>query len=118
MKLYRESNGHFYADAEVNGTPVHFLVDTGASMVALTREDARRVGLSVDDASFSVIGSGASGAVTGRQVMFSTIKLGGKRVDDVKGAVLGDGLGVSLLGQSFLSRIGNVSISDDEMVLR
>jgi aspartyl protease family protein len=115
--LYRHNDGHFYADAKVNGTLVHFLVDTGASTVALTASDARKAGLSVDEANFAPVGSGASGMVKGQRVMLSSIALEGKRVEDVSAVVLADDLDVSLLGQAFLKRIQSVNIADDEMRL-
>jgi hypothetical protein len=58
--LERSSSGHFYTYAKVNGELVKFVVDTGADVVALTKEDAERVGMPVDPSSFTVIGEGAS----------------------------------------------------------
>ena len=115
--LQRESNGHFFAHAEVNGNSVRFVVDTGATMVALTEEDARRVGVSFSPANYSVIGTGASGAVRGQMVKLSSIVLDGKRFYDVSGAVL-EGLDVSLLGQSYLQHLQSIQIKGDEMRLR
>jgi hypothetical protein len=59
--LKRHEDGHFYADVEVNGELVHFLIDTGASGVALTEEDAARVGLKVSPAEYEAVGMGAGG---------------------------------------------------------
>jgi aspartyl protease family protein len=116
-ELTRESNGHFYTYAKVNGELVHFLVDTGATSVALTEEDAARVGIDVSPASFDIIGEGASGAVRGKLVTIDSVEVDGKLVNDVSGAVL-EGSRLSLLGQSYLSRMGNVEMSGDYMVLR
>jgi len=116
-KLERKPNGHFYVDAEVNGGDlVNFLVDTGASSVALTVEDAERLGLSFSRSDFQVIGTGASGAVRGQLVKIDRIAIDGKEVRDVSGAVL-EGLEISLLGQSYLSRIGGVQMAGDVMTL-
>jgi aspartyl protease family protein len=115
--LSRESDGHFYADAQVNGTTVHFLVDTGASGVALSVADARRVGLPFFSSEFTSVGRGASGDVRGKMVMLDRVTLGGKSVDNVGGAIL-EGGEMSLLGQSFLSRMGTIEMTSDQMVIR
>ena len=116
--INRSENGHFYVDAQVNGQLVHFVVDTGASNVALTKADAQHVGLPFSAEQFTIIGRGASGDVYGQQVKIGRVAIGQKEAFDVDGAVLDDGLDVSLLGQSFLSRIGSVTISGDQMILR
>jgi aspartyl protease family protein len=115
--LRRESDGHFYVNAEVNGRVVRFVVDTGASTVALTEDDARRIGLPFDPAKFRVIGQGASGDVRGASVMLSTVSVEGKKVNDVRGAIIQGG-SLSLLGQSYLAALTEVSMSRDTMTLR
>lgn len=115
--LTRQSNGHFFAKALVNGQSVDFLIDTGASGVALTEADARRIGIPLDPANYGVIGSGASGEVRGQFVTLGSVSLDGKRVEQIPGAVL-EGSEVSLLGQSFLSRMGHIEIVGDRMVIR
>jgi aspartyl protease family protein len=117
VTLQRNFDGHFYADAQVNGATVHFLVDTGASGIALTTEDARRAGLAFDSGRAEVIGSGASGAVLGHWVELNRVQLGLKSVSSTPAVVLEDG-DRSLLGQSFLSKFGAVEIHGDTMVLR
>lgn len=115
--LQRGANGHFYADAQVNGTTVHFLVDTGASGVALTTDDARRAGLQFSEQDFTPVGSGASGQVRGKLVSLDRVSLGGRQVDNVSGVIL-EGGEMSLLGQSFLSQMGTIEISGDRMTIR
>jgi aspartyl protease family protein len=115
--LVRQANGHFYARALVNGQSIDFIVDTGATAVALTEADARRVGIAVDPANYAVIGSGASGAVRGQPVVLDSVSLDGKRVEQVEGAVL-EGSEISLLGQSFLARMGNIEIAGERMIIR
>lgn len=116
--LVRAPDGHFYADVQVNGRSIRFLVDTGATGVALTRDDAMRAGVPFDPGQFRVVGAGASGPVRGQMVRIADMRLDMKQVSDVDAAVLDDGLSVSLLGQSFLSRIGSVRIEQDRMTLR
>lgn len=115
--LNRGPDGHFYADAQVNGVTVHFLVDTGASGVALSAADARRVGLPFFATEFAPVGRGASGVVRGKLVTLDRVSLGGKSVEQVSGAIL-EGSEMSLLGQSFLSRMGTIEMTPDRMVIR
>jgi aspartyl protease family protein len=113
----RAASGHFYTFADVNGEPTRLVVDTGADIVALTLDDARRAHVAFDPERFDVVGSGASGDVRGENVTIDSIVLDGKRVSNVRGVVL-DGLTVSLLGQSYLAKLASVQISHDKMVLR
>ncbi|HXG80883.1 MAG TPA: TIGR02281 family clan AA aspartic protease [Sphingomicrobium sp.] len=116
--LEREANGHFYTHAKVNDAGlVNFVVDTGASVVALTVEDAERLGIPVDPAEFTVVGEGAGGLVRGKDVMLKSVEVDGKRVENVRGVVL-EGSRLSLLGQAYLSRMGEVEMSGDYMVLK
>jgi len=115
--LFRGANGHFYADAQVNGMTVHFLIDTGATGVALTTADAQRAGLQFSPMDFSPVGSGASGEVRGKLVTLDRVSLDGHEVHGVDGVIL-EGGETSLLGQSFLSQMGTIEISGDRMVIR
>lgn len=117
VTLERSYDGHFYADAEVNGATVHFLVDTGASGIALSADDARKAGLDFETDEAEVIGSGASGQVWGHFVRLDRVELGLKTVHDTDAVVLAGG-DRSLLGQSFLSQFDSVEVRGDTMVLR
>jgi aspartyl protease family protein len=115
--LEREANGHFYVHAKVNGELVRFLVDTGASGVSLTEKDARRVGIQFSPSEFEEVAQGAAGPIRGKLVTIKSVEVDGKKVTNVRGAVL-QGSDLSLLGQSYLSRIGEVEMRGDYMVLR
>ena len=115
--LERSGDGHFYADVELNGTPVHMLVDTGASGVALSRDDARSAGIATSIGMNEVVGEGADGAVHGEEVRIDRMRLGPATAEGVTAVVLNQG-GMSLLGQDFLQRFASVEIKDDRMVLR
>lgn len=115
--IERSENGHYYATADVNGMPTRFLIDTGATTVALTVDDARRAGIAVEPTSFQVVGTGASGDVRGQPVTLDSVSLDGRRVEGVRGAVL-EGLAVSLLGQTYLAKLDKVEISGGTMKLR
>ena len=115
--LEREANGHFYVHAKVNGELVRFLIDTGASGVSLTEKDAKRVGVQFSPSEFEVVAQGAAGPIRGKLVTLKSVEVEGKKVTNVRGAVL-QGSDLSLLGQSYLSRIGEVEMRGDYMVLR
>ena len=117
IRLERQADGHFYADVQVNGATVNFMVDTGASGIALTIDDAQRAGLQFSRSSFEVVGEGASGPVKGQLVSLDRVRLGSKTLQNTE-AVIIDGGSQSLLGQSFLQQFGEVRIKDDTMVLR
>jgi aspartyl protease family protein len=115
QELVRAPDGHFYADAQVNGAPIRFMVDTGATAVALTREDAQRAGLQLGPE--RSVARGVGGLVEVIPVTVDRIALGGLEARHVRAAVVED-LDVSLLGQSFLSQVGSVEIRGDRMVMR
>ncbi|MWV27072.1 retropepsin-like aspartic protease family protein [Aurantiacibacter rhizosphaerae] len=117
IALQREGDGHFYADVTVDGVPSRMLVDTGASVVALTGEDALAMGLYWEDADVAAVAQGASGAVHGVNTTIPRMRLGDFEAQNVRAVIIPEGLGISLLGQSFLETIDNVRISDDRMVL-
>jgi aspartyl protease family protein len=116
-RLRRQVNGHFYVTAYVNGTPVRFMVDTGASMVALTEEAARAVGLQFSAGEFEPIARTANGMASGKRVILSKVAIEGKEVTGVDGAIVA-GAETSLLGQSYLARISGVEMSGEDMILR
>lgn len=117
VSLDRGPSGHFQTQATVNGQPMSFVVDTGADMVALTIEDARRAGLYVDPTSFTVVAEGASGPVRGKAFTLDRVEVAGRTIEHVRAAVL-EGLGQNLLGQSVLGQLGGVEMRGDKMVLR
>src|SRR3954466_2873659 len=87
-RVRRSEAGHFYVHALVNGQLVRFVVDTGATTVALTPEDAERVGLKVNPSSFEIIGEGAAGPIRGQFVQLDSVNLDGKTVNHIRAAVL------------------------------
>lgn len=113
--LERAPDGHFYVEAQVNGARVLFLVDTGASMVALTPADAQRAGIALP--SERATARGVGGEIEVIPVTIDRLAIGPLEVRGVRAAIASE-LPVSLLGQSFLSQVGNVEISGDRMVFR
>jgi aspartyl protease family protein len=117
VELARDPDGHFYADVQVNGATLHMLVDTGASTIALSREDARSAGLATSIGMPEVVGRGADGDVHGEMATLDRMTLGQKTVEGLPAVVLNSGE-QSLLGQSFLSKFDKVQIEGDRMLLQ
>ena len=115
QRITRSFDGHFYVTAQVNGVPIRFMIDTGASMVALSAEDADRARVPMDGQ--VGIARGAGGDVELTQTRIDSITVGGLTARAVRGAVI-DQLDHSLLGQTFLSQLQSVEISGDTMTLR
>ncbi len=115
--LERTGSGHFFAFPQVNGETTRFVVDTGADMVALTEEDARRAHVQFSPLNYQPIARTASGVAVGQEVVIDSIVLDGKRAENVHGAVMKD-LDVSLLGQTFLMHMKSVEMHGDTMTLR
>jgi aspartyl protease family protein len=116
--LQRARDGHFYAEVTVGSGSVMMLVDTGASIVALTGNDASMMGVDWDPGDVRPIARGASGDVYGVPVMLERIQVGELEAQGVQAVVVPEGLDVSLLGQSFLSKMIGVEIKQDGMVIR
>lgn len=117
LELQRNDDGHFYADVRINGNSVHMLIDTGASGIALSRDDARAAGLATSIGMPDVVGEGADGEVHGEYVKLDRVELGPLSASGLEAIVLNSGQ-QSLLGQSFLSKFSSVQIQGDRMVLR
>lgn len=95
--------GHFLGSGAINGRAVRFMVDTGASVVALSAAEAARIGVDLDAAVPVAIGT-ANGTVTGRRITLSAVTLGGVTVANVAAVVTPAPMSHVLLGNSFLQR--------------
>ena len=117
MVLDREGDGHFYATAQIGGSDYKMLVDTGASVVALTGKDAEAIGLTWNPEDLAPVARGASGPVMGVPVKIDDLAVGDFEARDVDAVIIPEGLSISLLGQSFLRQVRNVDIADDKLTL-
>lgn len=118
VELQAGQNGHFHTDAEINGRGVEVMVDTGASIVALTWEDAERAGIFVRDRDFTHRVSTANGVARVAPVTLDRISIGDITVRNVQGVVSERGaLSVTLLGMSFLSRLERVDMRSGTLIL-
>ncbi|MBW7057763.1 TIGR02281 family clan AA aspartic protease [Paracoccus bogoriensis] len=110
-------NGHFHIHALLNGVEVEFVIDTGATSVALAPDDARRIGLDPDRLTYTGLAATANGQVPTAPVTIREFAIGDIIDRDVRAVVLNSDLGVSLLGMSYLRRFARVSFEGDVLVL-
>jgi aspartyl protease family protein len=115
--LDRAEDGHFYANAQVNGRQISMLVDTGASVIALTGEDARTLGIYWDTNDITYVAQGAAGPVEGVNTVIERLSVGGHEVANVQAIIIPEGARISLLGQSYLRTLDRVEMSGDQMTL-
>jgi aspartyl protease family protein len=109
-------NGHFVLSAEVNGAPVRFLVDTGASLVFLTPDDARTAGFDPRGLDYTQLVDTGNGAVRAAPVVLREVRIDDLSLDNVRAAVL-DNLGRSVLGMSFLDRLKGFEMREGSLTL-
>lgn len=113
----RSPDGHYYMTLTVNGVPVDFVVDTGASQVVLSQQDARRVGIDPDELNYLGVASTANGQVRTASVTLDQVTLGPYTDTGVRAVVNGGEMFGSLLGMTYLGLYGTLSITDGELVL-
>ncbi|HSA81309.1 MAG TPA: TIGR02281 family clan AA aspartic protease [Geminicoccaceae bacterium] len=112
------AHGHFVIDAVVNGVPLTFLVDTGASETVLTLDDARQLGFLPQSLDFSQRFRTANGVVRGAPVRLRELRIGQFSLYNVDASVNEAPLAISLLGMSFLDRLNGYEVADGRLVLR
>lgn len=117
-EIRRAPDGLFYVNAQVNGASVRFLVDTGASTIVLTKDDAARAGVLPDIQAFSESADTAGGKTAMARTKLAHLAAGTTERRDVDAVVASEGLGVSLLGQSWLSQLESLQITGDRLVMR
>lgn len=117
-ELVKAADGHYWADALVNGEIVHVLVDTGATAVALTPDDARRLGMEPTSLTYAYQVSTASGVARAAQVHLDRVSVAGAEVDNVDALVVEKGLPTSLLGMSYLGRLSRFEATPSTLILR
>ena len=118
LVLYAGPNGHFTVEAWVDGTEIEFLVDTGASTVVLSAEDASRLGMQPGALDFSVTFETANGIARAAPITLRELRIGSLELDDVNAAVMETPMAVSLLGMSALSRLDGYEVDGNRMILR
>jgi len=117
MVLRPGQGGHYYVTADVGGAEIRFLVDTGASLIALSADDAERIGLEPDSLDYNGVVQTANGTTRVAPVTLDEVRIGQMEVDRVEAIVSQAPMGMSLLGMSFLRRLEGYRVEDGNLVL-
>lgn len=117
VSIPRDSRGHFQVDARVDGRRIDFMVDTGASTIALTARDAKRLGIHPSQSDYNVSVRTANGTVRAAQTTLARVEVGGLVVRDVRALVVPDNaLSENLLGMSFLGKLKRFEYAQGKLV--
>jgi aspartyl protease family protein len=117
-EIPKAPDGHFWALADVDGHPVRFLVDTGATAVALTLDDARSLGIDPDGLNYGYTVMTANGPAPAAEVKLGAIRVGDAEVAGVQAFVIQHGLPASLLGMTYLGRLSKFEATPESLVLK
>jgi aspartyl protease family protein len=118
LDIPRDARGHFQTDGRIDGQRINFMVDTGASLVALNEKSAARFGLRPSRSDYNATVTTANGTIKAARARLAMIELGGLVVRDVDALVLPDeALSENLLGLSFLSKLKRFEYANGKMVL-
>jgi aspartyl protease family protein len=113
-----DAGGHFRVEGSVDGRRIDFMVDTGATMVALRERDAAKLGIFPRPSDYTARTSTANGIIKVAPVRLSSLEVNGIRVYDVTAAVLPDeALSTNLLGMSFLGRVRRFEMANGRLVM-
>jgi aspartyl protease family protein len=119
LRITRDMRGHFATEGRISGQRIGFMVDTGASVVALNETSAARFGLRPPPGQYTMNVTTANGTVKGARARLDALDVGGLVVRDVEALVLPDeALSENLLGLSFLSRLKRFEYADGQLVLQ
>lgn len=118
LKIRPSADGHYYVDAVVNSTRVRFLVDTGATSIMLSPEDAARVGARPAQHEYTRAANTANGVIRLAPVTMREVRVGGFTTYDVEALVSQAPSHISLLGMSFLKRLEGWEVRGNQLYLR
>ncbi|MDQ8727275.1 TIGR02281 family clan AA aspartic protease [Bradyrhizobium sp. LHD-71] len=116
--IAKDSRGHFSTDGRVDGRRLGFMVDTGASVIALTEASAAQVGIRPSRSDYNAPVTTANGVVKAARARLASVDIGGLEVRDVEAMILPDGvLSENLLGLSYLSRLRRFEYAGGKLML-
>jgi aspartyl protease family protein len=116
--VIKSADGHYWAEANVNGSRVKFLVDTGATAVALSLADATRLGIQPSTLTYDRAVITADGKARAAAVSLASVSVGSARVENVDALVIEKGMETSLLGMSYLGRLSRFEATPQALILR
>ena len=118
-RLSADARGHYIAEFSLNSRRVTGVVDTGATMIAMNRSQARSAGIHVSPSEFIYIVNTANGSTKAARAIVREVRLGSIRVRDVEAMILeDDSLNIVLIGMSFLKRLRNFEFSNGQLVMK
>ena len=117
IEIPRERDGHYHALVAINGVPIPFIVDTGASDIVLSSRDAARAGIEIGNLAFLGQAQTANGTVPTATVRLESIAIGPIVDEGVRAVVNGGEMGTSLLGMAYLNRFSHIEIADGRLIL-
>ncbi len=117
LTIRASAGGHFVVEADVDGADIRFMVDTGATEVVLTPEDAARIGFDLRARNFTREFNTAGGIIRAAPVTLRRLRIGQLVMRDVEAWVNESPLFISLLGMSFLKRLDGYEVEDGKLIL-
>jgi aspartyl protease family protein len=112
------ADGHFWVEAQLNGHPVEFLIDTGATYTGVSRRIAERVGLRPDEDDAGVILKTANGPIVARMATADSLRFGGIEANALPVAIGPDGeVDTNVIGMNLLSRLGSWRVEGNQLIL-
>jgi len=117
MVINLSRNGHFYIDAKINGAPIQFMIDTGASDIVINSSEAEKIGINLKELVFDKSYETANGKVFGASVKLKELEISGVKFQNIPASINSVDMGVSLLGMSFLRQFKKYEFYQDRLVL-
>lgn len=117
LRIPVSRDGHFYVEGFIGSSRMRFLVDTGASAVALAREHAWDIGIGLNPSDFTIAVRTANGVARAAPVVLDGVRIAGHRVRNVRALVVDAEMPAPLLGMSYLRRLSNFEMSDRALTL-
>lgn len=110
-------DGHFYVNAKINESVIRFMIDTGASDIAISLNDAERIGIKTKNLIFNKRYQTANGVAFGAGINLEELEIAGARFINLPASINGGNMGASLLGMSFLKQLKKYEVYQDKLVL-
>ncbi|MDG1707708.1 MAG: TIGR02281 family clan AA aspartic protease, partial [Emcibacteraceae bacterium] len=118
VEIPRQRDGHYWVNMDISNNPIAFIIDTGASVVTLSHNDAEKLNLYLSDFDYNITVRTAAGLTTMAEINLDRMTLGVIELYDVKAFVAREGmLSVSLLGMNFLNRLERFEFQDGQLIM-